>query len=209
MAADKRRKLKRLRKLPERVQRLLTFGIYAASLEVPQTRRAVEMVQALDWVIDLLHANGYTAPLWLVRPKWYYSRGVDVRGPMWERPTTGMMLDLLEKIVADLPEAERSQGMRELLHLFAGIYNQGGTDPPEWIRVGLDWYAEDDGEELPPELMLEIVDASVVNLPEEYRAAARHSVLEHYEAMYRGTGKPVPEWVRVGLDKYVEGPARE
>ncbi|MET0396961.1 MAG: hypothetical protein ABW277_09085 [Longimicrobiaceae bacterium] len=200
MAADKRRKLKRLRRLPERVQRLLTFGIYAASFEVPRERRAPEMVEALDWLIDLLHANGYTAPLWLVRPKWYYSRGVDLRGPMWERPTSGMMLDMVESIVADLPEAERSEAMRELLHLFAGIYNQGGTEPPEWLRVGLDWYAEDDGEELPPDLMLDVLDASVLNLPEEHRAAARHSILEHYEAMYRGTGKPIPEWVRVGLD---------
>ena len=130
MARDKSvRRLKRLRKLPERVQRLLTFGIYAASFEVPRERRAPEMVEALGWFIDLLHANGYAAPLWLVRPKWYYSRGVDLRGPMWERPTTGMMLDMVESVVADLPEAERSEGMRELLHLFAGIYNQAGTEP--------------------------------------------------------------------------------
>ncbi len=200
MAGDKRRKLKRLRKLPERVQRLLTFGIYAASFEVPRERRAVELVEALDWLIDLLHRNGYAAPLWLVRPRWYFSRGVELRDPLWQRPTTGLMLDTVESIVADLPEAERSDAMRDLLNLFAGIYAQGGMEPPEWLRVGLDRYAEDEGEELPPELMLEVVDASVLNLPEEHRAAARHSILEHYEAMYRGTGRPVPEWVRIGLE---------
>jgi hypothetical protein len=48
--------------------------------------------------------------------------------------------------------------------------------------------------------MLEVVDASVVNLPEEHRAAAWHSVLKHYEAMYRGAGRPVPKWVRAGLE---------
>lgn len=201
MAGDKGQRLKRLRKLPERVQRLLTFAIYAASFEVPRERRAPEMVEGLVWFIDLLHANGYAAPLWLLRPKWYFSRGVDIRGPMWERPATGMMLDLLEKVVADVPEAERSEEMRELLHLFAGIYAQGSTEPPEWLRVGLDWYAEDEGEELPPDLMLEVVDASVMNLPEEHRAAARHSVLKHYEGIYRGVGKPVPEWVRAGLER--------
>jgi hypothetical protein len=200
MPADKRRKLKRLRKLPERVQRLLTFAIYAASFEVPRDRRAPEMVEGLEWFIDLLHANGYAAPLWLLRPKWYFSRGVELRGPLWERPTTGLMLDVVESIVADLPEGERPERRRELLHLFAGVYAQGGNEPPEWLRVGLDWYAEDDGEELPPELMLEVVDASVANLPEEHRAAARHSVLKHYEAMYGGAGKPVPEWVRAGLE---------
>jgi hypothetical protein len=150
MASDKRQKLKRLRRLPERVQRLLTFGIYAASFEVPRDRRAPEMVEGLEWFIDLLHANGYATPLWLLRPKWYSSRGVELRGPLWERPTTDLMLDVVESIVAELPEGERSEEMRELLHLFAGIYAQGGKEPPEWLRAGLDWYAEDAGEELPP-----------------------------------------------------------
>ncbi|MET0396770.1 MAG: hypothetical protein ABW277_08110 [Longimicrobiaceae bacterium] len=200
MTADKGRRLRRLRKLPERVQRLLTFAIYAASLEVPRDRRAAEMVAGLEWVVDLLHRSGYAAPLWLLRPKWYFGRGVQIHDPERERPTSHLMLGLAEGIFAELPEAERSDAMRELLHLFAGIYAQGGTEPPEWVRVGLDRYAEDEGEELPPDLMLDVLSASVVNLPEEHRAAAQHSILEHYEAMYRGSGRPVPEWVRVGLE---------
>lgn len=182
------------------MQRLLTFGIYASSFEVPPERRAEGMVEGLEWFVDLLHQNGYAAPRWLLSPLWYFRRGIAIQGENWDRPTTDVMLDLVEGIVADLPEAEREDAMRELLHLFAGIYEQGGKGPPEWLQIALDWYAEDEGEELPPELMLEVVDASVANLPEEYRAAARHSVLEHYEAMYRGTGKPAPEWVRVGLE---------
>jgi hypothetical protein len=199
MSEDKSTKRRRLRVPPERVQRLLTFGIYAASFEVPRERRAVEMVEGLEWFVDLLHQNGYTAPLWLLRPKWYFSRGVGIRDPERERPASRLMLDMMETVVADLPEPERADGMRELLHLFAGIYAQGGQDPPEWLRIGLDWYGEDEDEDLPVDVMLDVIDASVLNIPEEYRPAARHSILEHFEAMYRGSGVPVPEWVRVGL----------
>jgi hypothetical protein len=200
MVGDKGTRRKRLRTPPERVQRLLTFGIYAASLEVPQERRAVEMVEGLEWLIDLLHRNGYAAPLWLLRPKWYFSRGVEIRDPERERPTSELMLELVEGIVADLPEPERQDGMREVLHLFAGIYAQGGKEPPEWLRLGLDRYGEDEGEELPVDLMLDVIDASLLNLPEESRPEARRDVLEHFAKIFTRRGYPVPEWVRAGLD---------
>ena len=208
MTGDKRHR--RLRAPPERVQRLLTFGIYAASFEVPRERRAVEMVAGLEWFIDLLHRNGFAAPLWLVRPKWYFSHGAGIRDlereRERERPTSGVMLDQVESIVADLPEAERAEGVRELLHLFAGIYVQGGTEPPDWLRIGLDWYGEEDGEELPVDVMLDVVDASLLNLPEVARPEARQEVLELYASLYTSRGLPVPEWVRAGLESTPPAP---
>lgn len=199
MAGDKSTRRKRLRTLPDRMQRLLTFGVFAASFEVPKERRAEEMVRGLEWWVDLLHGEGYAAPRWLLSPLWYFRRGVGIRDPEHERPTSQVMLDMVESLVQELPEDERPGAMLELLHFFRGIYAERGMEPPEWLLYALDIYGDDEGEELPVELMLDIIDASVVNIREEHRAAARHSILEHYEALYRGSGLPVPEWVRVGL----------
>jgi hypothetical protein len=48
--------------------------------------------------------------------------------------------------------------------------------------------------------MLDVVDASVLALPEDARPAARRSVLEFYAALYTSRGLSVPPWVRIGLE---------
>ncbi len=202
MAGDKGTRRKRLRKLPERIQRLMAFGVFAASFEIPPDKRAEEMVAGLQWLVDLLHREGYAAPRWLLRPFWYFRRGLEVydaeRG---ERPTASLMLGLFEGLVVELPEAEQLGAMQTMLYFFAGMYDAGGVERPEWLQLGLDRYGEEESEELPVDVMLDVIDASVLNIREEYRATARRSILEHYEAMYRGGGVPVPEWVRVGLER--------
>lgn len=145
MTVDKGKR-RRLRTLPDRMQRLLTFGIYASSFEVPPERRAVEMVNGLEWFIGLLRRNGYAAPRWLLSPLRYFRQGLVIHEAEQERPTVHLMLGLLEGLVAELPEEERPEGMRELLHLFGGIYAEQGMEPPEWLRVGLERYGEQEGE---------------------------------------------------------------
>jgi hypothetical protein len=198
MPQDKRTGRKRLRTLPKRVQRLLSFGVFAASFEVPAERRAEEMVRGLGWFVDLLHQEGYAAPRWLLSPLWYFRRGLVLHDP--ERPTPYLMLGLLEGLVEELPEAEQVERMREWLYLARSIYAERGVEPPEWLLLGLDRYGEEEGEELPPDVMLDVVDASVLALPEETRPQARRSVLEFYAALYTSRGAPVPPWVRIGLE---------
>jgi hypothetical protein len=200
MGQDKRQARQRLRTLPERLQRLLSFGIYAASFEVPPETRADEMVAGLQWFMDRLHAEGYAAPRWLLRPFWYFRRGVVIQD-LGERPTSHLMLGLVEQIVEGVPEAERDDAVRELLYFFRGIYAERGMEPPEWLRLGLERYGEDEGEELPPDVMLDVVDASVLALPEDARSQARRSVLEFYAGLYTSRGAPVPSWVRIGLNE--------
>jgi hypothetical protein len=142
MAQDKSTRRKRLQTLPDRMQRLLSFGVFAASFEVPPERRAEEMVRGLEWFVDLLHAEGYAAPRWLLSPLWYFRRGVRINDPERERPTSRFMLGLVETLVEDLPEEERPKGMRELLYLFRGIYAERGQEPPEWLQLALEWYGE-------------------------------------------------------------------
>jgi hypothetical protein len=158
------------------------------------------MVRGLEWFVDLLHAEGYAAPRWLLSPLWYFRRGVRINDPERERPTSRFMLGLVETLVEDLPEEERPEAMRELLYLFRGIYAERGQEPPEWLRIGLERYAEDDGEELPPELMLDVLGASLDALPEQDRPVARRATLEHFAGLYTSRGLPVPPWVRIGLE---------
>ena len=201
MAQDKRTGRKRLRTLPKRVQRLLSFGVFASSFEVPKERRAEEMVKALEWWVNLLHLNGYAAPRWLLSPLWYFRRGVVIHDPeREERPTSYLMLGLLEGLVEELPEAEQVERMREWLYLARSLYAERGVEAPEWLLLGLDRYGEDEGEELPPDLMLDVIDASLGALSEDARPEARRSVLEMFAGLYTSYGRPVPPWVRIGLE---------
>lgn len=56
--------------------------------------------------------------------------------------------------------------MQTLLHFFAGMYDAGGVERPEWLQLGFDRYVDDEGEELPVDVMLDVIDASVLNIPE-------------------------------------------
>ncbi len=104
------------------------------------------MVNSLEWFIDLLRRNGYSAPRWLLSLLRYFRRGLVIHDAEQERPTVHLMLGLVEGLVAELPEEEQPEGIRELLHLFGGIYTEQGMEPPEWLRIGLERHGEDEGE---------------------------------------------------------------
>ena len=66
------------------------------------------MVTGLQWLVDLLHREGHAAPRWLLRPYWYFRRGLEVYDPLrLDRPTSHLMLGLTESLVEDLPEEEQ------------------------------------------------------------------------------------------------------
>ena len=48
--------------------------------------------------------------------------------------------------------------------------------------------------------MLDVIDASLLALSEEARPEARRSVLEMFQGIYTSHGRPVPPWVRIGLE---------
>ncbi len=95
-------------------------------------------MRGLEWFVELLHREGYAAPRWLLSPLWYFRRGLVLHDP--ERPTSYIMLGLLESSVEELPEAEQVDRIRELLYLSRSIYAEHGMEPPEWLQIGLERY---------------------------------------------------------------------
>lgn len=139
MATDKRKRRKRLQRLPDHIQHLIAFGAFAASMEIPPEERDRKMGTALQWVIDLLHREGYVAPIFLLKPYWYFRPGM-TNPNVPHGPNPRGMLMMAERLVEDLPADERYAAMQDLLAFFQLLYRMGEAEMPEWLRMGLREY---------------------------------------------------------------------
>lgn len=52
-----------------------------------------------------------------------------------------------------------------------------------------------------PEERLQALELLLRGLPEGRREEARRRVLEHLRAAFADYGRPVPEWIRAGLER--------
>lgn len=56
-------------------------------------------------------------------------------------------------------------------------------------------------EDLPPELALWVIDATLATLPADARSGAQAEVLGIFADAYDASREPYPEWLRVGLGR--------
>ena len=68
----------------------------------------------------------------------------------------------------------------------------GGTDP-------LSENEDEDEEDLPPEVMLWLLERTLDAIPEEERPKAVRRMLEMFAGFYEKTGLQMPEWIALGL----------
>lgn len=57
-------------------------------------------------------------------------------------------------------------------------------------------------EDLPAELMLEVIEKSLSNIPDESRPEARRETIAMFAGIYERAGLPLPAWVRLGQDRW-------
>lgn len=60
-------------------------------------------------------------------------------------------------------------------------------------------------EELPPELMLEVIERSLDNISDDAKPQARQETIAMFADIFERAGLPVPEWVRLGQSRWGRG----
>lgn len=60
-------------------------------------------------------------------------------------------------------------------------------------------------EELPPELMLEIIERSLDNIPDDAKPQARQETIAMFADIFERAGLPAPKWVRLGQSRWGTG----
>lgn len=138
MADNNRTRRKSFRRLPERLERLLQFGVFSTAFCFTAKARTPRMLELLGGLVGALHREGYAAPTWLHEPYQYYQR----RGGERDRrpgPKPEEMVYLLEGIYMDLPEDEQPEAVKALLSALRSLA-PAASDRPEWLHLALERY---------------------------------------------------------------------
>ncbi len=56
---------------------------------------------------------------------------------------------------------------------------------------------EQPDEDLPPELMLDVIERSLDNIPDDTKPQARQETIAMFAGIFEQAGLPVPKWVRL------------
>jgi hypothetical protein len=136
MSDNKRRRS--FRRPPERMERLLQFGMLSAAFFFSDKALTPRMLELLGGLVDALHVEGYAAPTWIYEPFHFYQR-------LWNSPyrrpgpKPDEMVYLLEGIYMDLPEDEQPRAVKALLGVLRSLYGET-SEMPEWLHLALQRY---------------------------------------------------------------------